>query len=50
MVRTLEKSATDGLLPGLEVIDTGKLIEIPVGDEVLRRFFNVTGEPVDNKE
>ncbi|MDR1173358.1 MAG: F0F1 ATP synthase subunit beta, partial [Puniceicoccales bacterium] len=41
MVRTVAMSATDGLFRGLEVIDTGKPIEVPVGEEVLGRILNV---------
>ena len=42
-------SATDGLVRGMEVVDTGKPISVPVGDATLGRIFNVLGEPVDNK-
>ena len=43
-------SATDGLVRGMEVIDTGKPIAVPVGDKTLGRIFNVLGEPVDGFE
>ena len=43
-------SATDGLDRGMEVIDTGKPIAVPVGDKTLGRIFNVLGEPVDGFE
>ena len=46
-VRTIAMSATDGLTRNLEVIDTGKPISMPVGDEVKGRLFNVVGEAVD---
>ncbi|KAG6467808.1 hypothetical protein ZIOFF_074324 (mitochondrion) [Zingiber officinale] len=41
-------SATDGLTRGMEVIDTGAPLSIPVGGARLGRIFNVLGEPVDN--
>ena len=40
-------SSTDGLVRGMECIDTGAPIEVPVGNEVLGRMFNVLGEPID---
>ena len=49
MVRTVAMSSTDGLQRGLEVVDTGAPIKMPVGPETLGRIWNVTGEPVDNK-
>ena len=47
VVRTVAMSSTDGLVRGMEVIDTGQPISVPVGKEVLGRIFNVTGDPVD---
>src|SRR3990167_7110897 len=47
-VRTVALGATDGLQRGVEVVDTGKSITVPVGEEVLGRILNVVGEPVDN--
>jgi F-type H+-transporting ATPase subunit beta len=47
-VRAVSMSATDGLMRGLEVIDTGKSLTVPVGPATLGRIFNVLGEPVDN--
>ena len=41
--------ATDGLVRGLEVVDTGNAISVPVGEATLGRIFNVLGQPVDNK-
>ena len=38
---------TDGLRRGLEVIDTGDAITVPVGNAVLGRMFNVLGDPID---
>src|SRR4030043_182617 len=46
-VRTVAMSSTEGLERGMEVIDTGKPIEVPVGIETLGRLFNVLGEPID---
>lgn len=47
VVRTIAMDITDGLMRGQEVIDTGKMIEVPVGKELLGRIINVIGEPVD---
>ena len=47
-VRAVAMSATDGLMRGLEVIDTGAPFSVPVGGATLGRIFNVLGEPVDN--
>ncbi len=47
IVRCIAMSSTDGLVRGMECIDTGNPIEVPVGDEVLGRMFNVLGEPID---
>jgi F-type H+-transporting ATPase subunit beta len=46
-VRAVAMSSTNGLERGMEVLDTGKPIEIPVGRETLGRLFNVLGEPID---
>ena len=46
-VRAVAMSATDGLVRGMEVIDTRAAISVPVGDSTLGRIFNVVGEPVD---
>lgn len=46
-VRTIAMDATDGLTRGMEVVDTGAPISVPVGEEVLGRLFNVLGEVVD---
>ncbi len=48
-VRTIALSSTDGLARGMEAMDTGRPISIPVGEEVLGRLFNVLGEPIDEK-
>ncbi|WP_174734263.1 F0F1 ATP synthase subunit beta [Mesobacillus harenae] len=46
-VRTIAMASTDGLTRGLDVIDTGKPISVPVGDLTLGRVFNVLGETID---
>ena len=46
-VRTVAMSSTDGLSRGMEAVDTGEPISVPVGEEVLGRILNVTGDPVD---
>jgi F-type H+-transporting ATPase subunit beta len=46
-VRAVAMSATDGLVRGMEVVDTGSAISVPVGTATLGRIFNVIGEPVD---
>ena len=48
VVRAVAMSGTDGLKRGIEVIDTGMPIKVPVGRETLGRIFNVLGETVDN--
>ncbi|MBR3350037.1 MAG: F0F1 ATP synthase subunit beta [Solobacterium sp.] len=47
IVRCIAMSSTDGLVRGMDCVDTGAPIEVPVGDEVLGRMFNVLGEPID---
>ncbi len=47
--RTVAMSSTDGLKRGMDVVDTGAPISVPVGPEVLGRIFNVLGETVDEK-
>src|SRR6266571_7526602 len=48
-VRAVAMSSTEGLKRGLEVVDTGKPISMPVGAGVMGRVFNVTGEVVDEQ-
>ena len=48
-VRAVAMSTTDGLVRGMDVVDTGAPITVPVGTGTLGRIFNVLGEPVDNK-
>ncbi|MCK5320121.1 F0F1 ATP synthase subunit beta [Candidatus Parcubacteria bacterium] len=50
LVRTVAMGSTDGLKRGDAVINKGKGISVPVGDETLGRIFNVLGEPVDGKD
>ena len=49
-VRTIAMASTDGLQRGMEVVDTGKPISVPVGDVTLGRVFNVLGETIDMGE
>jgi F-type H+-transporting ATPase subunit beta len=46
-VRAVAMSSTDGVVRGMEVVDTGAPISVPVGNETLGRIFNVLGEPID---
>ena len=46
-VRTVAMDASEGLVRGQDVTDTGQPIAVPVGDETLGRIINVVGEPVD---
>jgi len=48
-VRTVAMSTTDGLKRGMEVLDSDKPISMPVGDCVMGRVFDVTGNPVDER-
>ena len=50
VIRTIAMESTDGLQRGMEVVDTGKPISVPVGKETLGRVFNVLGETIDNGE
>jgi F-type H+-transporting ATPase subunit beta len=49
-VRAIAMDATDGLARGLDVVDTGGPITVPVGDATLGRIFNVLGETIDKGE
>jgi F-type H+-transporting ATPase subunit beta len=46
-VRAVAMGATDGLKRGMEVVDTGESIKVPVGKGTLGRMFNLLGEPID---
>ena len=48
-VRCIAMDATEGLVRGTEVTDTGNPIEVPVGPETLGRIVNVIGEPIDER-
>src|SRR2546428_3276847 len=48
-VRSIAMSSTEGLKRGMSVSDTGGPISVPVGEGVLGRLFNVTGDPIDNR-
>ena len=48
-VRAVAMSSSEGLRRGMEIKDTGAPISVPVGEEVLGRIFNVTGDPVDER-
>ena len=49
VVRCIALDSTDGLVRGMEVINTGEPIKVPVGPELLGRIVNVLGEPVDER-
>ena len=49
VVRCIAMSSTDGLQRGVEAVDTGAPISVPVGEECLGRVFNLLGQPIDNK-
>ena len=46
-VRTIAMDATEGLVRGMKVVDTGAPIKMPVGEEIKGRVFNVVGDPID---
>jgi F-type H+-transporting ATPase subunit beta len=48
-VRAVAMSATDGIVRGMDVVDTGSSITVPVGANALGRILNVLGEPVDER-
>lgn len=50
VVRTIALDSTDGLVRGMEVVDSGSTIMAPVGEVTLGRIFNVMGNPIDGKE
>ena len=50
IVRTIAMESTDGLKRGMDAIDTGNPISVPVGEEVLGRLFNVLGNSIDEGE
>jgi len=48
-VRAVSMSSTDGISRGMEVVDTGQSITVPVGEAALGRILNVVGDPVDEQ-
>jgi len=50
VVRCIAMDSTDGLVRGMEAVNTGGPISVPVGDATLGRMVNVLGNPIDNKE
>jgi F-type H+-transporting ATPase subunit beta len=49
IVRGVSMTTTDGLVRGMEAVDTGAPITVPVGEECLGRIFNMLGQPIDEK-
>ena len=49
MVRSVAMTSTEGLVRGMDAVDTGNFIQVPVGEGVLGRVFNVVGEAVDER-
>ena len=49
VARCVAMSSTDGLMRGMEAVDTGNPITVPVGEQGLGRIFNVLGETIDEK-
>ena len=48
-VRAIALGSTDGMMRGMEVVDTGKPVSVPVGKGTLGRVFNVLGQPIDQR-
>jgi F-type H+-transporting ATPase subunit beta len=48
-VRTIAMDSTDGLTRGMQVVDTGEPIKMPVGDQIRGRLLNVVGEPIEER-
>src|SRR3982751_2122108 len=48
-VRAVALGSTDGLRRGMDCVDTGGPVTVPVGKETLGRVFNLLGEPIDNR-
>jgi F-type H+/Na+-transporting ATPase subunit beta len=48
-VRAIALGSTEGMMRGLEVVDTGKPVSVPVGQKTLGRVFNVLGQPIDKR-
>ena len=50
VVRCIAMSSTDGMQRGVEAVDTGAPITVPVGEDCLGRVFNLLGQPIDEKD
>src|SRR3954449_3914217 len=48
-IRAVALGSTDGLRRGMDVVDTGAPLSVPVGKETLGRVFNLLGDPIDNR-
>ncbi|EMI53573.1 F0F1 ATP synthase subunit beta [Rhodopirellula sallentina] len=48
-VRAIALGSTEGMMRGMDVVDTGKPVSVPVGQQTLGRVFNVLGEPIDKR-
>src|SRR5437764_5561977 len=48
-VRCVALGSTDGLVRGMDVVDTGAPVSVPVGKETLGRVFNLIGQPIDGR-
>ena len=48
-VRCVALGSTDGLIRGMDVVDTGAPVSVPVGKEALGRVFNLLGQPIDGR-
>src|SRR6266581_7920821 len=48
-IRAVALGSTDGLRRGVDVVDTGASLTVPVGKETLGRVFNLLGDPIDNR-
>jgi len=48
IARTIALASTDGLVRGMDAVDTGAPITVPVGNATLGRVFNLLGKPIDN--
>ena len=49
VARCISMNATDGMVRGMDAVDTGGPITVPVGDKCLGRIFNLLGQPIDDK-
>ena len=48
-IRAIALGSTDGMMRGMDVVDTGKPLSVPVGQKALGRVFNVLGQPIDKR-